>query len=587
MAVNYNLKGGVLFNFFIGLFLKHYISFLEEKMNKRITWLGISILIISSMLLTACGTTASSGTGKFLTVNYEQVSTWVRNFNPFSSTTLGSTATAIYEPMMIYNKSTGELVPWLATSYAWSTDNLTLTFTIRKNVKWSDGQPFTAKDVAYTYDLLTKNSALTGTATNVLSEYIDSISAPNDSTIEFKFKSVYTPALYDIANQIIVPEHIWKDVSDPLAWTNDNPVATGPFTQVTKFESQIYVIEKNTYYWQKGKPTFQGIRYPAYADNDAANLALVNGDLDWTGNFVPDIETTFVAKNPQNNHYYFVGGDGISLLINTTLKTFEDTNIRKAISMGIDRKMIVKTAMFDYIPVADATGLGDTYAVWKDSAAIAAGTWMTYDLTKANEMLDAAGLARGGDGIRVDKDGNPMKYDLIVPSGWTDWISACQIITQNMNDLGISINLTTPEETAWTDSVTKGDFQWALGWGSGGPTPYNYYRGQMSKLTSQPMGQSSSENWTRFVSPEADGLLDQFAKTSDITQQKALMGQIEMLFVQLAPVLPLFPGPDWYEYSTARFTGWPSKDNNYAPGVPYAYSPYNATLIVLTTITPK
>jgi len=134
--------------------------------------------------------------------------------------------------------------------------------------------------------------------------------------VAFKFKSGYTPALYDLANQIVVPEHIWKDVSDPLTWTNDNPVATGPFTEVTKFESQIYVIEKNPYYWQEGKPAFQGIRFPAYADNDAANLALVNGDLDWAGNFVPDIENTYVAKNSENNHYYFVGGDGISLLIN-------------------------------------------------------------------------------------------------------------------------------------------------------------------------------------------------------------------------------------------------------------------------------
>ncbi len=556
-------------------------------MKKRITWLIVSIFIISSMVLSACGPAASSGAGKFLTVNYEQVSTWVQNFNPFSPNALGSTVTAIYEPMMIYNKSTGELVPWLATAYAWSADNLTLTFTIRKSVKWSDGQPFTAKDVVFTYDLLKNNEALTGTATSVLSEYIDSYSAPDDNTVEFKFKSVYTPALYDIANQIIVPQHIWKDVADPLTFTNEKPVATGPFTEVTKFESQIYVLEKNPNYWQAGKPAFQGIRYPAYADNDAANLALVNGDLDWTGNFVPDIETTFVAKNPENNHYYFVGGDGISLMIMSTLTAFDDPNVRKAISMGIDRAMIVKTAMFDYIPAADATGLGDTYKVWKDPAAIAAGTWVAYDPAKANAMLDAAGLARGSDGIRVDKEGNPMKYDLIVPSGWTDWISACQIITQNMAELGITINLTTPEETAWTDSVTKGEFQWALGWGSGGPTPYNFYRGQMSKLTSQPIGESASENWTRFVSDEADVLLDQFAKTSDITEQKSLMAQIEMLFVNLAPVLPLFPGPDWYEYSTARFTGWPSADNNYAPGVPYGGSPYNTPLIVLTTITPK
>jgi peptide/nickel transport system substrate-binding protein len=237
--------------------------------------------------------------------------------------------------------------------------------------------------------------------------------------------------------------------------------------------------------------------------------------------------------------------------------------------------------------VADATGLGDTYAVWKDQAAIDAGkAWMGYDVAAANAALDAAGLTRGADGIRVDQDGNPMAYELIVPSGWTDWISASQIICQNMADLGITVTLTTPEETTWTDSVTKGEFQWALGWGSGGPTPYNYYRGQMSALTSMPLGQSANENWGRYVSPTADALLDSFAKTSDPVEQKSLMAQIEMTFVNEAPVLPLFPGPDWYEYSTARFVGWPSADNNYAPGVPYAYAPYNATLIVLTTITP-
>jgi len=552
-------------------------------------WLLVSLLLIGCMLLTACGNKSeATGKGAYLTINYEQVSTWVRNFNPFSANALGSTATAIYEPMMIYNKSTGELVPWLATGYAWSDDNLTLTFTIRPNVKWSDGEPFTANDVVYTYDLMRNNEALSGTATSVLSQYIASYSALDDQTVEFKFISVYTPALYDIANQIIVPEHIWKDVTDPLTWTNESPVATGPFTEVTKFESQIYIIEKNPYYWQEGKPAFQGIRYPAYADNDAANLALISGDLDWTGNFVPDIENTYVSKDPENNHYYFVGGDGISLLINSTLKPFDQVDVRKAVSMGIDRAMIVKTAMFDYIPAADATGLGAAYSVWKDQAAIDAGaSWMTFDTVAANAALDAAGLARGDDGIRVDQDGNKMEYDMIVPSGWTDWISASQIISQNMAELGITVNLTTPEETAWTDAVTKGEFEWALGWGSGGPTPYNYYRGQMSALTAMPVGQSANENWNRYVNTDADVLLDQFAQTSDIAMQKEIMGEIEMLFVDEAPVLPLFPGPDWYEYSTARFTGWPSADNNYAPGVPYAYAPYNATLIVLTTITPK
>jgi peptide/nickel transport system substrate-binding protein len=560
---------------------------LEEKMKNRIVWLTVSLLIIASMLLSACGQAASTSSDQYLTINFEQVSTWVRNFNPFSANTLGSTSTAIYEPMMIYNKATGKLVPWLATDYSWSTDNTLLTFKLRQNVKWSDGQPFTAQDVAYTFNLLKTNDALTGTASSIMQEYVDSITAPDDSTVEFKFNTVYTPALYDIADQVIVPQHIWKDVSDPLTWTNDNPVATGPFTQVAKFDSQIYILEKNPYYWQTGKPTFKGIRYPAFADNDAANLALANGELDWAGNFVPDIEKTYVAKDPTNFHYYFVGGDGVSLMINTSLKPFDNPVVRKAISMGIDRDMIVQTAEYNYIPAADATGLGATYSTWKDPAVVASGAWVKYNVTNANEMLDAAGLKRGSDGIRLDQDGKPMKYTIIVPSGWTDWISAAQIICQNMSALGITLDLQTPEETTWTDTVTKGDFQWSIVYGTGGPTPYNYYRGEMSKLTLQPVGQNASENWGRYDSPTVDSLLEQFAKTSDIDQQKQIMSKVEAAFVNEAPELPLFPGPDWYEYNTTHFTGFPTAENPYAPGVPYPNSPYNATLIILTTITPK
>ena len=574
-------------------------------------WLVISLILVVGMLLASCTpsntetpatqvipvtqgaseTQAAPATQVpapvYLTINFEQLSTWVRNFNPFSPDVLGSAASAIYEPMMIYNKSTGQLVPWLATEYAWNSDNTTLTFKIRPGVLWSDGQPFSANDIVYTFELIKNNPALAATASGVLSEFIDTFSAPDANTVEFKFKTVYTPALYDLADQLIVPQHIWKDIADPTTWTNETPVGTGPFTEVTKFETQIYVLEKNPNYWQPGKPYFQGIRYPAYADNDAANLALASGNLDWTGNFVPDIEKTFVAKDPANFHYYFVGGDAVLLYINLNLKPFDDPAVRKAISMGIDRKMIVDTAEYSYIPPADATGLGDTYKTWKDPAAIAAGTWVNYDPAAANAALDAAGLKKGTNGCRLDKSGNPMKYELIVPSGWTDWISAAQIIAQNMSDLGIQITLTTPDETTDIETVEKGTFQWAILWGSGGPTPYNFYRGQMSRVTIQKEGEVASENFLRYVNAQADTLLEDFAKISDMDQQKQIMSQIEAIYVDQAPSLPLFPGPDWYEYTTSRFTGFPSSDNNYAPGVPYPNSPYNTPLIVLTIIKPK
>jgi peptide/nickel transport system substrate-binding protein len=524
----------------------------------------------------------------YLSINTEQVPTWVRNFNPFSPDARGPTATIIYEPMMIYNKATAKLVPWLATEYSWSADDLTLTFKIRQGVKWSDGQPFSAKDVIYTFDLLKNNPALPGVVSPVLAEYVDTYSAPDDFTVVVKFKTVQTTALYDLANQFIVPEHIWKDVADPQTFTNDNPVGTGPFTQVTRFEDQIYILEKNPNYWQPGKPAIQGLRFPVYPGNDQANLALVNGELDWAGNFVPDADKTYVDKNPTDFHYYYVGGDGIMLYLNPALKPFDNPEVRKAISMGIDRKMMVNVAEFDYIPPLDATGLSEQYKTWKSADAVAAGTWTNYDVAKANAMLDAAGLKKGADGIRLDKSGKPMKYELIVVSGWTDWVSACQIIAQNMKDLGIDISVQTPEYNAYIDQLGKGHHQWAIGSATGGPTPFNFYRGQMSQLTFVKVGDDAADNFNRYVDPEADKLLEAFAKSADPAQQKSLMDQLQMRFVNDVPALPLFPGPDWYEYVTTRFTGFPTKDDPYAHGPPYATpGSYESPLLVVTNIKPK
>ena len=528
---------------------------------------------------------AASGP-KIMVANLELQSTWVRNFNPFSPNARTVTGTIMYEPMMIYNKMVGKLVPWLADSYTWSGDNKTLTFKLHPNVLWSDGQPFSAKDVVYTFNLIKGNAALASTVSNDLATYISAIAAPDDQTVVFTFSEVFTPALSDLAGQIIIPEHIWKDVKDPVTYTNENPVATGPFTEITKFQDQDFVVGKNPHYWQPGKPYFDGIDNPAYPGNDQANMAMVNGQMDWAGNFVPDIDKTWVSKNPTDFHYWFPGGDAVLLFINTDIKPLDNPEVRKAISMGIDRDSIINVAEYGYTTAMDDTGIGDQFKDWKDPSL--KSTWTKFDPQAANDALDKAGIKKNAAGMRLAPDGKPMKYELIVPSGWTDWIATAQIISQNMKDLGIEVDVNTPEQDTWTDKLSKKQYQWALNGATGGTTPYYFYRGQMSKQTVAKAGESASDNYNRYVDPDADKLLSQFAVTSDLAQQKALMYQIEAIYVKDAPTLPLFPGPDWYEYVTTHYTDFPTKDNPYVTGSPYS-SPAGAgnTLILVTTVKPK
>lgn len=536
-------------------------------------------------------TTAAAPAGDgIMTLSVQQQPTWIRNFNPFSSDFRAPTIHGMYEPMMIYNTVKGELMPWLATDFAWSADNKKLTLTLRDDVKWSDGQPFTAKDVAFTFNLFKNTDGLQGPggqAMNGDTAYVESVSAPDDTTVEFTFKQVFTPGLYDIVGQDIVPEHIWKDVADPVKFPNENPVATGPFTEVSLFQNQIYQVDKNPNYWQAGKPYVNGLRFPAYPGNDQANLATINGENDWAANFIPDIEKTYVSKSPDTNGYWFpsVGSD-VMLYLNTTVKPFDDVNVRKAISMAINRDQIVKVAMYDYTKPADPTGLSDAYPSYKVADPASLGDWTTMNVDQANAMLDAAGLAKGGDGIRVGPDGKPMSYELNVVSGWTDWVSSCQIIAQNLKAVGIEVTVKTYDFSAWIDRVQKGDYTMSIGWSTGGPTPFNYYRGQMSERTREDIGTVAGENWHRYVSPSADELLVAFASTADQAEQKKIAEQLQQLFADEAPAVPLFPGPSWYEYNTTRFDGFPNKDNPYVVGS-FFHQSTPEQLVILTTVKPK
>ncbi|KYF91885.1 peptide ABC transporter substrate-binding protein [Sorangium cellulosum] len=532
------------------------------------------------------GTGAAQGTknagSKFVTISREQQASWVRNFNPLlgEGSVRFPTVAGIYEPLIVYNTMKGEFMPWLATKYEWSDANKKLTFTTRTEVKWSDGQPFSAKDVAFTFGLLKKFPALDLTGVWKL---VDSVEAKNDTTVEFIFKEPFVPGLSYIGHQPIVPEHKWKDVADPVTFTNENPVATGPFTEVKTFQNQIYELGKNPHYWQKGKPAVEGLRFPAYPGNDQANLALINGEVDWAGNFVPDIDKTYVSKDPENNHYWFplVGGT-VTLYPNATKKPFNDIKLRKAISMAIDRAQIAKIAVNGYTVGADATGLDDAYARWRNEKA-AAADWTTYDVAKANALLDEAGYAKGADGIRA-KDGKPLKFDINVVTGWSDWVRAVQITTQNLKAVGIEATLKTYDFSAFFEALQKGTFDMSMGWTNTEPTPFNFYRDLMGTEFVKPVGEATTRNWHRFGAKEAEPLFKQFASATDPADQKRIIDELQTIYSQQVPVIPLFKNPSWGEYSTKRFVGWPSKENPYAKLSPNNPPDY---LIVLTEIKPK
>jgi peptide/nickel transport system substrate-binding protein len=497
-----------------------------------------------------------------LVISKEQTASWVRNFNPLLVT--GSprwpSRGGIYEPLLIYNVVTSQYTPWLAESWSWEADGTELVFTLREGVRWSDGAAFDAEDVVFTFELLRAHGALD--AAGVWTR-VQEVRSTGPHQVSFYFSEPHTPTLSDIAHQPVVAEHVWRDVDDPIRFTNPDPVGTGPFTQVIRFDSQVWELGRNPEYWQDLE--VEVLRFPALPTNDQANLALIRGEVDWAGNFVPAVDRIFVSRDPQHHHYWFpLTGGTVFVYPNTTLPGLDDVRVRKAISMAIDRDLVVRVAMYGYSKPSRVTGLSDSYEAWRDKAVERSATWTAYAPEQAAALLDAAGLKRGPDGWRRMPDGQPIQWTIEVVAGWSDWVRAAQVTTANLREVGLNVRLTSRDFGAWYERLTRGDFELSLAWSNEGPTPFRFYGGLMSARGVKPIGESASSVWSRHGSTAMDQVLDAFAATADPEEQRRLVSLMQQIFVDEVPAVPLFPNPSWGAYNDTRFTGWPSEDNPYA-----------------------
>ena len=193
----------------------------------------------------------------------------------------------IYEPLFFYNTAkAGDIKPWLGTSYAWSNGGKTLTVQLRHNVKWTDGKPFTSADVVFTF-----NQALHSTALNKFGLPLASVSADGTYGVTINFtKAAYTDAYYALGRVEILPQHIWKSITNPTTFLNEHPVGTGAYI-LTKFSPQVFELTANPHYYMPGLPHFKTVRFIGYSGNTTLDAAIEAGQLDWTGAFIPNIKT--------------------------------------------------------------------------------------------------------------------------------------------------------------------------------------------------------------------------------------------------------------------------------------------------------
>jgi peptide/nickel transport system substrate-binding protein len=538
--------------------------------RKKVGMMLLSLLLLLSMALAACGGSNSATTHKrplhpnSLTLLANQQDAYTQNFNPYNTASvISGTQGLIYETLLNVNRLDGSVKPWLASSYVLASDAQTITFHLRQSVTWSDGQAFTSDDVVFTLNLILKNPSIDLTG---IGAAVKNVSAPDANTVIVTLSKPFNPIVWILGGQVfILPRHTWSSIKgDPSQYADANPIGTGPYI-VKSFTPQMVDLVKNPKFWQPGKPQVDEVKIPAYASNDSAQLALQKDQIDWTNLFVPNLDKTYVALDKQHNHYWFPSSDDVMLYLNLMKAPFNDLQVRKAISLALNRQTISKLGEAGYEPPANPTGLvGEALKSYIDPQF--ANQQFTQNTSQAGQTLESDGWSKESDGFYA-KNGKRLAFSIIVVSGYTDYVADCQVMVKDLQAAGINATVSAMSNDAFTSALDNGQYDAGILWTNPGPTPYYIYDGLLRSTNSAPIGQSAPSNYERWVDPATDKLLDQYASSTDPRVQKQALDGLQQIMVNQLPSIPLTAEPYWYEYNTAKFVGWPDAQHPYAaPG---------------------
>jgi peptide/nickel transport system substrate-binding protein len=422
-----------------------------------------------------------------------------------------------------------DIQPDLAESWESSTDGLVWTFHLRKDVKWQDGEPFTAKDVVFTFQAIEdeKNNSPSRSSfildgKPIVFEVVD------DYTVRATLPSLQ-PAFIYYMDMYIVPEHILGTSTDlehdPY---NQKPIGTGPF-QVTEWKAgeEVDTVKFKDYF--RGEPYLDQVVFRTVPDSQAATVALQTGELD----IMSSVDPADVQKLQDAGLTVTPTQRDIQVLIhvNTQNPILSDVRIRKAMMYGMDREAMVVGLEKNYAKVCDSIFHEPVFVYEPNDPKLPP---YNYDPTKAAQLLDEAGWTLGADGIRY-KDGQPLKFTYLNINIGGPLGKMATVVQAQLRQLGFDIAIETVDIPTFVDRlIVKGcpkpydvtlDREGALG-----PDPdayYSYYYGP--------------DNMQCYNNDEVNRLFDEGRKTNDMAQRKQIYQQVEEILWDELPILPM-----WY-----------------------------------------
>ncbi len=478
-----------------------------------------------------------------------------------------------YEGLITENPLTGQKEPALAESWKISEDNKTITFRLRPGLKWSDGEPLTAKDVIFSYQDLYLNPKIPNNYRDSLRVGIKGdfprIRALGEREIEFQISEPFAPFL-DSAEVPILPAHRLKKSVDTLdnqgnplfltTWGTDTPpaeiVGNGPYKLSRYVTSQRLIFERNPYYWKKGLPHISRIIWAIVESTDTALLQFRSKGLDSIG-VTPDYFSLLKTEEERGNFTIYNGGpaygssfvffnlnqgqrNGKPLVDPIKSRWFNDLKFRQAIAYGIDRDRMVNN-IFRGLGQAQNSPISVQSPFYDSSL-----RGYDFNPSKAKALLQSVGFRTNDQGQLLDAAGNPVRFTLNTNAGNKIREAMGTQIQQDLGQLGIRVDFSPMSFNVLVDKLSN-SLEWdavllGLTGGNDPHAPNVWFTDGNLHMFNQKPASGSAPIQGRVIAPWEQAIADLALKGSqvlDLPERKAIYAQQQALVEEYLPFIYL------------------------------------------------
>lgn len=447
----------------------------------------------------------------------------------------------IFNGLVKYDKDL-KLVGDLAESWKVSQDGLTITFKLRKGVKWQDGEEFTAEDVMFGFQTIT--SPTTRTAYGGDFKEVERAIVVDRYTFRVIYKRPFAPGLSSWGSLVVLPKHLLAGQDINTTPFSRKPVGTGPFRFKEWKTGEKIVLEVNPTYFE-GRPCLDGFVYRIIPDPATMFLELKAGGLDFAGltplQYKRQTETYKMRRDFRK--YRYLAFAYTYLGYNLKDEKFKDVRVRQAISYAIDKNEIIQGVLLGL--GLKATGPYKPDTQWYNPNV----KKYPHDVEKAKTLLARAGWRASGKDGTLQKDGKPFEFTILTNQGNETRAKCAEIIQRRLRAVGIKVKIRTVEWSAFiNDFIDKKNFEAViLGW-TLGQDPDIYDIWHSSKVGPKEL------NFISYKNPEVDELLAKGRYTFDAGVRKACYDRIQEILAEEQPYTFLYV-PYALPIIQARFHG--------------------------------